>query len=193
MALPLLRLLTQAREDLYPQRFGSFEPLRGRLTPESDIAVVLTDWGAPMLFSNGRRSDAWFGNKATHDAIVINCLASRVPAEIAAGLTRDLAVAADADLAVAYYWRGEREEWISQYKAVYPMCLGLTTHQLRRSLPDLAWYSVWGPPYVELFGRDRLASCPAFRSGSVFSKHWEVQLTDKPSAPKLSTAKGAVK
>ena len=184
VALPLLKVIAGAHEELRPDRYGSFEPLRGRLSLESDIIDVIAAWRAPMLFSNGHRSNMamWFGNRATHNSIRIDCVSSRISPDVVTGLTRHLAVASDADVAMAYFWGGGRDEWISRYKAVYPMCLGPTTHDIKRSLPDLAWYSVWGPPYVVLFGRDRLSSCPSFRSGPVASERWEVQLTEEASS-----------
>ena len=104
-------------------------------------------------------------------------MASQLPSDMVVRLTRELALDLGADLAFAYVWRGSRDEWLSRYKAVYPMCLGVTTHDLRLSLPDLAWYTVWGAPYVELFGRDRLASCPLFLSEPVAANSWECRLT----------------
>lgn len=55
--------------------------------------------------------------------------------------------------------------------------LFLATHHLKRYLPDLYWTTVFGRPYVELFSRERLLSCPAYwvkelENGSVI-----VQLT----------------
>lgn len=37
----------------------------------------------------------------------------------------------------------------------------LTTHLLRHWLPDIFWANVFGPPYVRLFGKERLLSAPA--------------------------------
>jgi len=50
-------------------------------------------------------------------------------------------------------------------------------HRIRKNLPDLYWTTVFGQPYVKLFGRGRLLSCPAhsireLSNGSIF-----IQLT----------------
>lgn len=37
---------------------------------------------------------------------------------------------------------------------------GLGTHRLVKYLPDLYWLNVFGPPYVEVFGPDKLRSAP---------------------------------
>jgi len=38
--------------------------------------------------------------------------------------------------------------------------LTITTHQLRQGLPDLYWLTLFGRPYVNLFGRERMLSVP---------------------------------
>ncbi|MGN6609699.1 MAG: hypothetical protein ACTHMS_22145 [Jatrophihabitans sp.] len=45
-------------------------------------------------------------------------------------------------------------------------------------LPTLWWAQVFGPPWVELFGRDVLAATPAHRVEEVAPGHWLVQLTE---------------
>jgi hypothetical protein len=37
----------------------------------------------------------------------------------------------------------------------------LVTHVLRHWLPDIFWATVFGPPYVRLFGKERLLAAPA--------------------------------
>ena len=53
--------------------------------------------------------------------------------------------------------------------------LFLTTHILKKYLPDIYWITVFGKPYVELFSRERLLSAPVFRvrelsNGSILMK-----------------------
>jgi hypothetical protein len=52
----------------------------------------------------------------------------------------------------------DRERYHSH---IEPFIVGLTTHRLREGLPDVPWAMLFGPPYVELFGRDRLLNTPA--------------------------------
>lgn len=40
---------------------------------------------------------------------------------------------------------------------------GINTFKLHEYLPDLYWLTVFGAPYVELFGRERLLSTPAYK------------------------------
>jgi hypothetical protein len=56
--------------------------------------------------------------------------------------------------------------------------LVLTAHGLTQNLPDLYWAQVFGGPWVELFGADRLASTPAHRVEEIAPGRWLVQLTE---------------
>ena len=58
--------------------------------------------------------------------------------------------------------------------------LSLTGRALAEEcLPNLYWAQVFGPPWVELFGADTLASTPAHRVEEVAPGHWLVQLTER--------------
>ena len=54
----------------------------------------------------------------------------------------------------------------------------LTTHVLRHWLPDIFWGTVFGPPYVALFGKDRLLSAPAVVAEEIATNMVYIQLTD---------------
>lgn len=54
----------------------------------------------------------------------------------------------------------------------------LTARRLREWLPDLYWAQILGPPWVALFGEERLATTPAYRVEEVAPGHWLVQLTE---------------
>jgi hypothetical protein len=55
--------------------------------------------------------------------------------------------------------------------------LFLATHLLNKCLPDIYWTTVFGKPYVELFSRERLLSCPAYRVKELDNGSIVVQLT----------------
>jgi hypothetical protein len=54
------------------------------------------------------------------------------------------------------------------------------TAQLRTGLPTLYWRNLFGRPYVELFGRERLRSAPAF---AVIEQPWGYALQLTPDPP----------
>lgn len=55
--------------------------------------------------------------------------------------------------------------------------LFVVTHHLQKCLPDIYWTTVFGRPYVELFSRERLLSCPAYRVKELDDGSIVVQLT----------------
>ena len=55
--------------------------------------------------------------------------------------------------------------------------LYLVTHHLSKFLPDIYWTTVFGRPYVQLFSRERLLSCPAYRVKELDNGSIVVQLT----------------
>jgi hypothetical protein len=55
--------------------------------------------------------------------------------------------------------------------------LFLVTHRLNKFLPDIYWTTVFGRPYVELFSRERLLSCPAYRVKELDNGSIVIQLT----------------
>jgi len=50
-------------------------------------------------------------------------------------------------------------------------------HVLKRFVPDIYWMTVFGKPYVDLFSRERLLSCPAHRVQEMDNGSIIVQLT----------------
>lgn len=55
--------------------------------------------------------------------------------------------------------------------------LFIVTHHLNKFLPDIYWTTVFGKPYVQLFSRERLLSCPAYRVKELDNGSIVVQLT----------------
>ena len=54
---------------------------------------------------------------------------------------------------------------------------GCSTATLRTALPDLSWGQIFGKAYVELFGLERMLSCPAYRVEQLTPDSVYVQLT----------------
>jgi hypothetical protein len=74
--------------------------------------------------------------------------------------------------------RGRANGSVSFLDAAYTeKDLYLVTHHLRKFLPDIYWVTMFGKPYVELFSRERLLSCPAYRVKELDNGSIVVQLT----------------
>src|SRR5262249_23931444 len=60
---------------------------------------------------------------------------------------------------------------------------------LRKYLPDIYWMTVFGRPYLELFSRERLLACPAYRVKELENGSIAVQLT--PELKDIATEEAA--
>lgn len=56
--------------------------------------------------------------------------------------------------------------------------IAIGTNKLLRSLPDILWSQVFGPPYVRLFGLDKLLSAPAFKVEQLGPEMVYIQLSE---------------
>jgi hypothetical protein len=54
----------------------------------------------------------------------------------------------------------------------------ITTHTLRHWLPDMLWGMVFGPPYVRMFGLERLLSAPVHTALQIAPETVYLQLTE---------------
>ncbi len=64
------------------------------------------------------------------------------------------------------------------YEMYSPYQQGIVTHDLRKCLPTLCWGMVWGPPYIKLFGRERLLSAPVYIARELGDQAIYTQLTE---------------
>ena len=51
------------------------------------------------------------------------------------------------------------------------------THDLTVRLPDIPWFSIFGIPYINMFGRDKLASAPFYSIESIGPNHMMAKAT----------------
>ncbi|WP_155634030.1 hypothetical protein [Burkholderia cepacia] len=71
-----------------------------------------------------------------------------------------------------------RDFAIASESAPYGDGFLLSTHVLRHWLPDVFWATVFGPPYVKLFGKERLLSAPVSIAKELAEDVVYLQLTD---------------
>lgn len=55
----------------------------------------------------------------------------------------------------------------------------LSTHTLRHWLPDMPWAVVFGPAYIQMFGREKLLSTPAYHVEDIGPEAVFIQLTPR--------------
>ncbi|WP_338510320.1 hypothetical protein [Burkholderia gladioli] len=71
-----------------------------------------------------------------------------------------------------------RDFGIASESAPYGDRFMMSTHVLRHWLPDVFWANVFGPPYVKLFGKERLLSAPVSVAKELAGDMVYLQLTD---------------
>ena len=157
-----------------PEKWGWWEPLNRefdsgdlkRLVPHGSVCETVYWKRSKRPKAEGAIATRWVSKSPkvldTHSCI---------------GLTVELGQIEQADL-VAYLKRASkqsradfafldalsapyREFAVESSSAPYGERFMLSTHVLRHWLPDVFWATVFGPPYVRLFGKTRLLNAPA--------------------------------
>lgn len=73
---------------------------------------------------------------------------------------------------------------------------GLVSHELQASLPTIPWACCFGPPYLTMIGRDRIASAPFWKVEDIGSELLLCQAVQNPSEcldPEFNARREAIK
>jgi len=183
------RMLMLAGPHLTPQRVsvnGGWEDYKPG-TPDTDTGRVFErsqPW-AHMHVMNARYPHQWYSS------VFLDAEGSSTEGE--ALLERLLALVPDGlEYAAVAWWHDEDETVPHGLRrpdsgpswAPRPIPPGeplrefsFVDRTLTKCLPDLYWAQIVGPPWVELWGADRIASTPAYRVEEVAPSTWLIQLT----------------
>lgn len=166
----LLEIWNVELPSLVPEKFGNYEPLRKDYVSD-DLEAVLEFWDWPFLVKKrlprmGGGVYMGGGKIPTHGWI-------HIIADYREGLQVELrnflrAVASAFVVDFAFLHLHTRSEFsgnkfssgVFTFSSNYEESLSVTTHELRKNIPDLYWLTYLGRPYSELFGRDKLLSTP---------------------------------
>jgi hypothetical protein len=167
---------------LTPEYFDVVEPIREPFDCKKIGAVIETVWqwqnGPDTFMWRRRRPKSWGGiymSKApepVHGSVDLKSAAGvpRTNEELVRFLkTMAADLGADFGLIDATPVKADGTEG----------CLAVTTWDLRKGLPDLYWGTVFGRPYVELFGRERLSGVPAAVKVELAPALFYIQLTER--------------
>ncbi len=158
-----LEALLEGAPEWSPEKYNYFEPINRPFDPLK-IEDALDAWRFSFLWRRKRpavRGSAWFGGKV-HSAIYIKVPQPVFAMEPALGFLRKLNEHFSVDLSYVHVAHDSDFDDPDRYRSrVEPFIAGLTTHCLREGLPDVPWAMLYGPPYVDLFGRERLLKTPA--------------------------------
>ncbi len=68
-----------------------------------------------------------------------------------------------------------------------------TPLDLQKRLPDVPWLSIYGEPYIKLFGEERILSAPFYKIGRLSSGHFWLQATESIRHPVPNEVRSAIR
>lgn len=177
-----LELLMETAPQFVPEKYNYYEPLKNVFDPEK-LDEALQHWHDSFLWRRSKPSisgSVLVGFRNVHDKLSLRLPVKALDLQTVARLWKALQKSFGVDLACVQVWTDADTADIEYYKTHTMPFSTLTTHDLREGLPDEPWAMLFGPPYVELFGRERLLSTPAARVEPMGEGIY-VQLTDDPT------------
>jgi hypothetical protein len=186
----LFKIWAESAPRFFPDRWGRYEPLKEKLSPTSvdeairrwEFQFLLKRIASPKLEGNVFMQ---YGPHRQHSnwTITLQRLAD-FDSHSFGNLLRNAATAFLADFAFlhcvtdAEIPRGIKNDTIGFLNTSRTeKSLFVTTHILKRYIPDIYWMTVFGAPYVKLFTRKKLLSAPAYRVEELENGAILVQLT----------------
>lgn len=180
--------------EIRPERWGWWEPL-DRHFDCHELKGLVPDGGRceTLYWQRRKRPKAegsfdvrWHSKSPavqdTHSKIGFTVELGGVEQGALVAYLRNASVRAEADFAfVDVLTPAYREFAIESESAPYGDRFMVVTHLLRHWLPDVFWGAVFGPPYVRLFGKERLLAAPAFVVEELGAETVYVQLTERIS------------
>jgi hypothetical protein len=189
----LIGLWAETAPDILPDRAGTHEPLKQKFSI-ADLAGLLAEWEHQALFKRvakpklhssvfmqygpHRKHSSWSISINDHQNAnlpsMLNLL-ERASAEFSADFAFiHKPIKCDIEIGLA----SRSISYLSAAKS--SISLFVTTHLLRKYIPDIYWVSVFGRSYVDLFSRERLLSAPAYRVRELENGSVLIQLTEFP-------------
>jgi hypothetical protein len=68
-----------------------------------------------------------------------------------------------------------------------------TPTDLQRRLPDVPWVSIYGNPYIQMFGENKILSAPFFKIERLASGHFWLQSTESIQEPVPESVRSAIR
>lgn len=178
-AIQILDLISRCCPFAVPRRYGNTEPLRKQFDP-SDPEEFLECWHR-SVFWRGQLSTSLghaflpYGKRPMHASVSIMVTARKADVGQFVRFVRQGSVLFDVDFSFIYI-PVVGDAPIIRATQTPPVA----THRLVRYIPDLYWATVFGPPYIELFGKERLLSAPAPVVEELDESHIYIQLSESP-------------
>ncbi|NJK32417.1 MAG: hypothetical protein HC927_08405 [Deltaproteobacteria bacterium] len=194
----MMRLLCETLPQCVPAKAGGHEPLRTGFDP-SNIEASLGDWRISFLWKTRKPHSAgsiWMVDpppelvnhvaNLRHSKIIFRVEDFRaLDVRAVISVAVDWAKVSNADIGFVHLFtdpdavRGIKNGgFILGNRKGRDNSVMWSTPRLKEYIPDLYWLMVFGPPYIDLFTRDRLLSAPAHEVRELDSGHITIQLTE---------------
>lgn len=185
----ILDLWESRLPSLLPERCGNWEPLRGVFDIEDKVRM-LKSWSSPFI---ARRRKPYLYSLISMGLMKLEFHASwkitSKKGEVDVEEFRAFVEVASAELDVDHSCINllSEQEIVSGRQNGTILALNskatdftfvIASVDLQLNLPDVYWLTVYGPPYIEIFGRDQLLAAPVYRVTELRTGHIMVQLTE---------------
>jgi hypothetical protein len=190
----LIGLWAETAPNILPDRAGTHEPLKQRFSI-ADLGNLLEEWEYQVLFKRVSKPKLHssvfmqYGPHGRHSSWTISIddpqnlnlpsvlnLLNRASTEFSADFAFiHKPTKYDIEIGLA----SSSISYLSTAKS--SISLFVTTHLLKKYIPDIYWVTMFGKPYVDLFSRERLLSAPAYSARELANGSISIQLTEFPS------------
>jgi hypothetical protein len=177
----LLNLLVEEIPDFAPDFYNNYEPInRPFVSVEETIAAWQQD---PFLWKHRRgpksEGSVFFAkpNRFTNLTITFVAGTAQFSTNKLAWFLRLCAVRFDAVFGYLHLLTGAEHEDIG-FEASNKIEVGVFEHALKKGIPSLCWATIWGEPYINLFGASTLDTAPVAVLNRLSDTHFYMQLTD---------------
>jgi hypothetical protein len=188
----LIGLWAETGPNILPDRAGTHEPLKQFSL--ADLAGLLAEWEYHVLFKKvakpklhsslfmqhgpHRKHSSWTISIDDHKNLYLVCMLNLLE-QASPEFSADFAFLQKPtkfDIEIGLASRS-----ISYLTAAKKsVSLFVTTHLLKKYIPDIYWVTIFGKPYVDFFSRERLLSAPAYRVQELKDGSILIRLTEFP-------------
>jgi hypothetical protein len=205
-----LNLLFECLSGIEPQRYGNYEPIKKQFLP-GHLEAALESWQWPFLWKRTKPSvqgAVWQdgGPERDHGWVTFQGSSTAVNTTKIVRFLQSASIRFNADFAFTHLLTSEeiKRAFLSgtafslRTDGSGPYHMTVPPNMLRRYIPDLYWGVVWGPAYIEHFGRQTILSAPAYIVQELDASHIYMQvsqdLADLNSKPdELEQRRGAIR
>ncbi|MEW6736291.1 MAG: hypothetical protein AB1489_33670 [Acidobacteriota bacterium] len=178
-----LSLLCNSLPEFIPERYGNHEPIRKKFNVEQ-IEDILNSWKWPFLWTRQHPSvegNIWMRDTRAHGTIYISAESRWLDLIKIEEFFKQVSILVNTDFAYIHILTKQEAKSVIEDELLMPFRQGVTTHLLRKYLPNICWGTVLGPPYVRLFGRKQIFSAPAYKVVELAQETFYIQLSENLS------------